>query len=317
VLGAVLLTAAHTGWAQQAAFPAKSIRLIASSSPGGGIDTISRITASRLSEALGQTVIVDNRAGANGALAGGITARAAPDGYTLMLGAVANLAVITFFHKSVGYDPLRDLAPVTSAITAPSALVIHPSVPVKSVKDLVALAKAQPGKLTYSSSGTGGAGHLAGMLFESLAKVEFLHVPFKGGAPGMVALLAGDISLSFASMPTAVPHVKAGKLRALAITNARRSKLMPELPTIAEAGVAGYDSNSWYGFVVPAKTPAAIVSRLNAEIVKGLERPESVEAVLRLGQEVWTATPAEFGAHIRRDHEKWGRVLREAGITPQ
>jgi len=317
LLATALFSATPTASAQQAAFPTKSIRLIASSSPGGGVDTIARLVGNRLSEAFGQTVIVDNRAGANGALAGGITARAAPDGYTIMLGAVANLGVITFFYKQVGYDPLRDLAPVTPAISASSILAVNPAVPVKSVKELVALAKSQPGKLTYSSSGTGGAGHLAGALFQSLAKVEFLHVPFKGGAPGMVALLAGDINLSFGSMPTTVPHVKTGRLRALAVTTAQRSKILPDMPTIAEAGVPGYDSNSWYGFVVPAKTPPAIIDQLNAAIVKALNRPDAVEAVMKLGQEVWTTTPAAFGAHIKADYEKWGRVLREAGITPQ
>jgi tripartite-type tricarboxylate transporter receptor subunit TctC len=193
--------------------------------------------------------------------------------------------------------------------------VVHPSVPAKSVKDLLALAKARTGALAYGSSGVGGAGHLAGALFQSMSKVNLLHVPYKGGAPAMVDLVAGQVQLSFASTPTAAPNIGSGRLRALAVTTVRRSKLMPELPTVAEAGVPGYEAHSWYGFVVPAKTPQTIVTRLNKEIVQIINRPDSAEALFKVGLEPWTSTPEAFGAYIKSEYEKWGRIIREIGIT--
>ena len=267
------------------------------------------------SEAVGQTVIVDNRPGANGSLAGELTAKSPPDGYTVMLGAVGNLGVNAFFFKKMGYDPLQDLAPVTLAVSGGNVLVVHPSVPAKSVKELIALARARPGELAYGTSGTGGAGHLAGALFQSMAKIELLHVPYKGGAPAMVDLVAGQVQLAFASSPTAVTSVNAGRLRALAVTTARRSKIFPDLPTIAEAGVPGYEAHSWYGFVVPAKTPQSIIARLNKEIVQILNMPDTGEALLKQGLEAWTSTPEAFGAYIKSEYDKWGRIIREAGIT--
>ena len=301
--------------AQQPAYPTKPIRLIASQAPGGGTDAVARLVSSRLGEAVGQTLIVDNRAGANGSVAGELTAKSPADGYTLMLGAVGNLAINPFFYRKLGYDPLRDLAPVTSAITSGNVLVVHPSVPAKSVKELIALARARPGELAYGTSGTGGAGHLAGALFRSMTKIELLHVPYKGGGPAMVDLVAGQTQLGFASQPSAMPFINPGKLRALAVSTAKRSKLFPQLPTISEAGVPGYESHAWYGFVVPAKTPQGIVVRLNKEFVQILNMPDTSEALLKLGLEVWTTTPEAFGAYIRSETEKWGRVIREAGIT--
>jgi len=300
---------------QQPGYPTKTIRLIASQSAGGGVDTVARLVAGRLSEAFAQTVIVDNRAGANGSLAAEMTSKAPPDGYTLMLGAVGNLGVNKYFIKQMNYDPFTELAPVTLAISSSSVLVVHPSVPAKSVKELLALAKARPGVLAYGSSGVGGAGHLAGALFQSMTKVNLLHVPYKGGAPAMVDLIAGQVQLAFASTPTATPNIGSGRLRALAVSTARRSKLMPELPTVAEAGVPGFEANSWYGFVVPAKTPQAVVARLNKEIVHIINRPDSVEALFKVGLEPWTSTPEAFGAYIKSEYEKWGRIIREIGIT--
>jgi tripartite-type tricarboxylate transporter receptor subunit TctC len=299
----------------QAPYPAKPIRLIASQAPGGGIDAVCRTVSGRLADTVGQTVIVDNRPGANGSLAAELTAKAPPDGYTLMLGAVGNLATNTFFYKKLGYEPLKELAPVTLAISSGNVLVVHPSVPAKSVKELIALAKRKPGELAYGTSGTGGAGHLAGALFRSMTKVEFLHVPYKGGGPAMVDLVAGQTQLGFASPPSAATFINSGKLRALAVSTARRSKLLPNLPTMAEAGVPGYESHAWYGFVVPAKTPQNIVARLNRELVQILNTQETSEALLKQGLEVWTSTPEFFGAYIKSEYEKWGRVIREAGIT--
>lgn len=310
-----LLTAAQAACAQQPVYPAKTIRLIASQAPGGGIDSVARIVSSRLSEAVGQTVIVDNRPGANGSLAGELTARSPPDGYTVMLGAAGNLAVNTFFYKKLGYDPLQDLAPVTLAVSGGNVLVVHPSVPAKSVKELIALARARPGALALGTSGTGGAGHLAGALFQSMARITLLHVPYKGGAPAMVDLVAGQVQLAFASSATAMPNINSGRLRALAVTTAGRSKIFPDLRTISEAGVPGYEAHSWYGFVVPAKTPQDIISRLNREFVQILNGAEAGGALLKLGLEVWTSTPEAFGAYIKSEYDKWGRIIREAGIT--
>lgn len=301
--------------AQQPAYPAKTIRLIASQSAGGGVDTVARLVAAKLSETFAQTVIVDNRAGANGSLAAELTAKSPPDGYTLMLGAVGNLGVNSYFIRQMNYDPFTELAPVTLAISGSSVLAVHPSVPANSVKALIALARAQPGALANGSSGVGGAGHLAGALFQSMAKIKLLHVPYKGGAPAMVDLISGQVQLAFASTPTAAPNIASGRLRALAVTTAKRSKLLPDLPTVAEAGVPGYEANSWYGFVVAAKTPQIIITRLNKEIVQIIHRPDSVDALFKVGLEPWTSTPEDFGARIRSDYDKWGRIIREIGIT--
>src|SRR5688572_10540010 len=228
----VAMTAVAVGaaYAQQAQYPSKSIRLIASQAPGGGIDAVCRIVATRLADALGQSVVVDNRPGANGSLAGEITAKSPPDGYTLMLGAVGNLATNVLLYKKLGYEPLRDLAPVTSAVSSGNVLVLHPSVPANSVKELIALARSRPGALAYGTSGTGGAGHLAGALFARMTKIEILHVPYKGGGPAMVDLVAGQTQLGFASQPSAATFINSGKLKAIAVTTSARSKIFPKLP---------------------------------------------------------------------------------------
>ena len=310
-----LAAAPYVSVSAQPAYPVKPLRIIASQSAGGGVDTVARLVASRLSETFGQTVIVDNRPGANGSLAAELTAKSPPDGYALMLGAAGNLGVNKFFIKQMNYDPFTELTPITSAISSGSVLVVHPSLPVKSVNEFLALARARPGALAHGSSGVGGAGHLAAALFQSMTKTTLLHVPYKGGAPAMVDLLAGQVQLSFASPPTAMPNIASGRLRALAVTTAKRSKLLPALPSIAEAGVPGYDAHTWYGFVVPAKTPPTIVARLNKEIVQILNRPDAGETLLKVGLETWTSTAEAFGAYIKSEVEKWGRIIRELGIT--
>ena len=309
------MTAVASAHAQQ--YPSKSIRMIASQAPGGGIDAVCRIVATRLAESIGQSVVVDNRPGANGSLAAELTAKSPPDGYTVMLGAVGNLATNVLLYKKLGYDPLRDLAPVTSAVSSGNVLVLHPSVPAASVKDLIALARKRPGALAYGTSGTGGAGHLAGALFARMTKIELLHVPYKGGGPAMVDLVAGQTQLGFASQPSAATFIQQGRLKALAVTTSKRSKIFPQLPTIAEAGVPGYESHAWYGFVVPAKTPQQVVAKLNQEIVRALNLPDATEALFAQGLDVWTMPPEKFGAYIRSEGEKWGRVIRDAGITEQ
>jgi tripartite-type tricarboxylate transporter receptor subunit TctC len=305
----------HIAHAQTPPFPTKPLRIIASMPPGGGIDMVARAVATKLGDALGQTVFVDNRPGANGSLAAELTAKAPPDGHTLMVGAIGNLAINGFFYKKLGYDPLKDLAPITAAVSGGQVVVVHPSVPAKSVKELIAIARARPGELAYASSGTGGSGHLAGALFQRMAKIVLLHVPYKGGAPAIVDLAAGQTQLAFPSPSTSATFIEQGKLRALAVTTAKRSKIYPQLPTLAEAGVAGYESASWYGLVAPAKTPHYAITRLNREIVQILSSPEASEPLLKLGMEVWTTTPEAFAAHIKSEHDKWGRVIREAGIT--
>lgn len=310
----VLLAVTSQAVAQQPAYPTKPIRLIASQSPGGGIDTVARIVAIRLTDALGQNVMVDNRAGANGSVAGELTAKSPPDGYTMMLGAVGNLAVNGFFTKNMTYDPLRDLAPVTPAVTSGNVLVVHPSVPVKSLKEFLALARARPGELAYGSSGVGGSGHLATGLLQSMAKIKLLHVPYKGNGPAIANLMSGEVQVAFASPASVVTNINSGRLRALAVGTAARSKQFPQVPTISEAGVPGYESKSWYGFVVAAKTPQPIVMRLNKEIAQVLSRPDVIELMLTQG-EAWTTSPEVFAAFIKTEHDKWGRVIREQGIT--
>jgi len=315
VIAAVAALLAPPVAAQPAAYPSKTIRIIASQAPGGGIDTLCRIVAPKLSEAVGQSVIVENRAGANGSLAAEFTAKSPPDGYTIMLGAVGNLGTNIIFYKKLEYDPVRDLAPITPAILSVNVLVVHPSVPAHSVKELIALAKKRPNALAYGTSGTGGAGHLAGALFSSMTKTGLLHVPYKGGAPAMIDLVAGQTQLGFASPPSSAAFIRDGRLRALAVTTAHRSRIFPDLPTIAEAGVPGYESHAWYGFVAPAKTPQPVVSRLNQEIVRILNAPDVTATVQAQGFEVWTMAPDAFGAFIKAEVDKWTRVIREVGIN--
>ena len=236
-------------------YPSRPIRFVVANSPGGGLDITARTVSPRLSSALGQQIVIDNRPGAAGSLAAEITAKSAPDGYTLLMGAIGNLAVNVSLYKGLDYHPLKDLAPITFAVSGSNVLVVNLTVPAKTVQELIAVARAQPGKLTYGSSGSGNAGHLAGELFKSMAKVDMVHVPYKGGAPAMIDLIAGQIQLIFSSPPTAVPQVKAGKIRALAVTTAKRSAILPELPTIAESGLPGFEADNWYGIVAASWPP--------------------------------------------------------------
>ena len=313
--GSLLAVCAGPGSAQGADYPARPIRFIAANAPGGGLDITARAIQPKLSASLGQQVIVDNRAGAAGSIASEIVAKAAPDGYTLMVGSIGGLAVNTHLYKGLTYHPLRDLAAITWATSGSNVLVVHPSVQAKSVKELIALAKAQPDKLSYGSSGAGNAGHLAGELFNGMAGVKMVHIPYKGGAPAMIALLAGQIELIFSSAPTAVPQVKAGKIRALAVTTAKRSVILPELPTVAEAGLPGFEADNWYGVVTTMKTPRPVIDRLNAEIGRALHAPDVKQLLLSQGLEVRTSTPQEFSAYIRSEFDKWAKVIKDAGIV--
>jgi tripartite-type tricarboxylate transporter receptor subunit TctC len=306
---------AQPAWAQSGNFPERPIRFIAANAPGGGLDITARAIAPKLSAAFGQQVIVDNRAGAAGSIASDIVAKSTPDGYTVMVASLGGLAVNTNLYKGLTYHPLRDFAPITWATSGSNVLVVHPSVPARSVQELIALAKAQPDKLSYGSSGAGNAGHLAGELFNGMAGIKMVHIPYKGGAPAMIDLLAGQIQLIFSSAPTAVPQVKAGKIRGLAVTTARRSLVLPELPTIAEAGLPGFEADNWYGVVTTMKTPRAVIDRLNTEIVRALHTADVKQALLTQGLEVRTSTPQEFGAYMKSEFDKWAKVIKDAGIV--
>jgi tripartite-type tricarboxylate transporter receptor subunit TctC len=312
---AALLFCASSAVAQSSAYPNRPVRFVVANSPGGGLDITARTMSPKLLSALGQQWIIDNRAGAAGSLAAEITAKSPPDGYTVLMGSIGNMSVNAHLYKGLGYHPLKDLAPVTSAVSSSNVLVTNPSVPARNVQELIALARSQPGKLTYGSSGAGNAGHLAAELFKSMAKVDMVHVPYKGGAPAMVDLIAGQVQLVFSSAPTAIPQVKAGKIRALAVTTAKRSVLLPELPTISESGLPGFEADNWYGVAVAAKTPRAIIDRLNTEFVRILNSAEIKDALLKQGLEVSTSTPDAFGVYMKSEFDKWGKVIREAGIV--
>jgi tripartite-type tricarboxylate transporter receptor subunit TctC len=301
--------------AQTDNWPSRPIRFIAANSAGGGLDILARTIQPRLAAAFGQQIIVDNRAGAAGSLAAEIVAKAPPDGYTLMTASVGGLAVNVSLYKGLGYHPLRDLAPITWATSSSNVLVVHPSVPAKSVKELIALAKAKPNGLAYGSSGAGNAGHLAGELFSGMAGVRMVHVPYKGGAPAMIDLIAGQVQLVFSSAPTAVPQVKAGKVRGLAVTTAKRSVILPDLPTISEAALPGFEADNWYAIVTTMKTPRPLIQRLNAEFVRALNAPEVQQTLLTQGLEVKTSTPEELGAYMKSEFEKWAKVIKDAGIV--
>ena len=297
-------------------YPAKQIRVIVPFPAGGPTDAIARAIGQKLSETWGQPVIVDNRPGAGGNIGTELAAKSPADGYTLFIGTVANAINQSLFAK-LPFDFVRDFAPVTQNYVTGLILAVHPSLPAHSVKELIALAKAHPGQLSYSSSGVGGTPHLAGELFNSMAGVTMVHVPYKGSAPAMADLLGGHIQLTFDNMLTVLPQVKAGKLRGLAVTMTTRSPLTPELPTVAEAGLKGFEVKSWNGVVVPTGTPKEIIARLNGEIVRILRQPDLREKFLVQGVELVPTTPEEFGAFIKQDIAKWAKVIQLSGARAE
>jgi tripartite-type tricarboxylate transporter receptor subunit TctC len=285
--------------------------------PGASNDITARLIAPKLSDALGQSVVVDNRGGAGGVLGADLVAKSQPDGYTLLMGSPGPLTVNPALLPNLPYQPKRDFVPVTLLAIVPSILEVNPALPVKSVQELIALARATPGKLNYASAGVGSVPHLAGELFKLLAKVEIVHVPYKGSSPAITDLMGGQVSMFFDNMASAVPYVKAGRLRALAITSPKRSAVMPDLPTMIEGGVPGYEAYSWNGVVAPAGTPPTAVKRLAAEIAAVLASPEIREKMKGLGAEVVASSPAEFASFMEKESAKWGRVVREANIKPE
>ena len=297
-------------------YPSKPIRLIVPFAPGGGTDITARGIAMKLSEAWGQTVVADNRAGANGTIGVDIAVKSPPDGYTLTMISSSH-SVNVSLYKKLTYDLVRDLSPITQATSQPYALVVHPSVAAKSVKELIALAKAKPGTLNYGSSGTGGLSHLSGALLSSLAGINITHIPYKGGSPAMTDVIAGQIQMLFSTILQSHAHIKAGRLRPLAVTTAKRSAGAPDLPTMQEAGVAGYEVAGWYGVLAPAKTPQPIIAKLNREIVRILQTPEMKERLAADGSEAVGNTPEQFHAHIKSEVAKWNKVVREANIRAE
>ncbi len=294
-------------------FPVKPLRLIVPFPAGGSTDVLARLVAEKLGEALGQQVIVDNRPGANGTIGTEMVAKAPADGYTLLMAGIGTLAINAALYSRINYDPVRDFAPVTQVAAVPNILVVHPSLPVKTVKDLIALAQANPGKLTFSSSGSGSSDHMSGELFKTMGRVDLVHVPYKGGAPAIVDVIGGQVSLTFSNQPTALPHVKTGKLRGVAVTSSKRSAAAPELPTISESGLPGYDVSSWHGVAAPANTPREIVLRLSHEIVKGMNQPAARERLNALAFDPVGSTPDQFAAHVKSEVAKWAQVAKAAG----
>ena len=307
VLGAAANAAAQT-------YPSRPVTVVVGFAPGGGTDTVARVMQRKLGEYLGQTIVVENRAGAGGEIAADYVSKATPDGYTILLGTIAALAVAPHLNSKLPYNPLRDFAPISMATVSGNVLVVNPSLPAKTLAEYVQVANSHPGGLPYGTSGVGSAGNLAGELFRLTAKANLVHVPYKGGGPAMSDLLGGQIPSVFASATTAVPQVKSGKLRALGTTGAKRSATLPDVPTIAEQGYPGYEATNWYAFVAPAKTPKSIVARLNREIVKTLNDPGTHEAIFKQGEEPTPSTPEELAKHIASEYATWGRVIKEAGI---
>ena len=314
LLCALCCTLVTNAAAQQ--YPNRPIRLIVPSTPGGSVDTLARTIGPKLTERWGQQIIVDNRAGAGGAIAGELVAKSPPDGYLLLLGTIASLATNASLQKKLPYDPVRDFAPVTLVATQNLMLVVHPSVPARTVRELVRFAKSQPGKLSFASAGNGTGSHLSGELFKQLAGVDILHIPYKGVAPAMMDVISGQVAINFPSILSALPHVRSGRARALAVTGAKRTRAAPELPTMQEAGIKDYESMTWYGIVAPTGTPQDVVTKLSAEVAAILRQPETHERLSKEGADPVGNTPQEFGRFMQSEIEKWRKVIRAAGIQP-
>lgn len=307
------VTFANGAWAQ--AYPTRPIRLIVPFAAGGPMDIMSRALGERLTTNLGQQVVIDNRGGAGGSIGTELAARSTPDGHTLLTGHIGTHAINVSLYKKLGYDPLKDFAPVSLMATLPLGLFVNASVPVKSVSELVALAKAKPGHVNFASAGSGGPTHMAGEMLKAMAQIDIVHVPYKGNAAALADLAAGRVQMMFSNLLTAMPHARAGRLRALAVSSGERSAQAPDLPTVAESGVPGYDLTPWYGLFAPARTPRAIVSRLHQETVRILNAPELKERFRAQGVDLTTCTPDEFTALIRKEIPKWRDVVKKSGAS--
>ncbi|MBS0336527.1 MAG: tripartite tricarboxylate transporter substrate binding protein [Proteobacteria bacterium] len=310
----LLALVACAGSAHAQAWPAKPIKLIVPYPPGGSADILARAIGQKLSEGLGQSVVIDNRPGAGTAIGAEATAKAAPDGYTIMLGTVSSHAINPALTPGLKYDPVKDFAPVSLVASIPFVLLVHPSLPARSVQELIALAKAKPGSLNFSSAGSGTSNHLAGELFKSMTHTFMVHIPYRGSAPALTDLLAGQVQLMFDLVLTAQPHVKSGAARALAVTSLTRSAALPNVPTVAESGVPGYEVSAWFGLFAPAGTPAGVVAALNAETVKAMRAPDLRERLASQGADAASSTPEEFAAYVKDELGKWTRVIKASGM---
>ncbi len=295
-------------------YPVKPIRFIAPNLPGGPTAILARLIGQKLSESLGQPVVIENRSGAGGNIGTEAAAKSPPDGYTLVTGNNATFGANVSLYKKLAFDPIKDFAPIVLVASQPNILVVHPSLPVTSVRELIAIAKARPGQLNYAGSGMGTAAHLAAEDFKSLTRTDIVHISYKSAGPALIDLIAGQTQLMFATSLSVMPFIKANRVRALAVTTAKRARIMPELPTVAEAGVPGFEAATWHGFFVPAGTPTAIIDRLNAEINRMLQLPDVRERLGSLGAEIIGGTPKEFSDHIRREIPKWAKVIKDAGV---
>ncbi|MES2979274.1 MAG: tripartite tricarboxylate transporter substrate binding protein [Pseudomonadota bacterium] len=314
VFAVALTLAALSGTSLAQDYPNKPLRLVVPAAPGGGADFLARIVGLKLGEAMGQSVVVENRAGASGTIAADLTAKAPGDGYTMLMGQSTSIVIAPQMYQKLTYDTLRDLTPVTLVAEVPNVLVVHPSVPANSVKDLIALAKGKPDLVNFASSGNGAPSHLAGEMFKSATNVSMTHVAYKGAGPAVNALIAGEIQVMFAPIVAVLPHVKSGRLRALAVTSAARTSAAPELPTLAESGLPGYEISSWFGLFVPSSTPAPVVDKLYRETLKVLRSADVKERFAKEGAEPVGSSPAEFKNYVRQEFTKYAKVIKDNGI---
>ncbi len=296
-------------------YPDRQVRVVVPYAPGGSTDIAGRLVAQRLAGELKQPVVVENRDGAGGNIGAELVAKANPDGYTLLVGTAGGITINPSLYKAMAFDPIKDLAAVAYFGSTPNILVVHPSLPAKSVRDLIALARARPGQLNYASAGAGGAVHLAAELFRSMASLDMVHIPYKGSAPALTDLLGGQTQLMFSTLPPALPYVKSARLRALGVTGITRSSLVPELPTISEAGLKGYEITQWWGMLAPSRTSSEVVARLNGDINRVLRQPELVQQFAALGADAAPNTPEWFAAYIRSETAKWSKVVKASGAV--
>jgi tripartite-type tricarboxylate transporter receptor subunit TctC len=317
ILLAFFILAGVTNTALAQSWPSRQLRLVIPFSPGGGADIAGRVIGQELSDVLKQPVIIENRTGAGGTIAPNNVAKSPPDGYSLVMGHLGGIAIAPHLYKDLPFDPINDLSPVTLCVNGLSVLVVNPDLPVKTVGELIAYAKANPGKLSFSSAGSGTDTHLAGELFKSMIGVSMVHVPYKGGAPALVDLLAGRVQLSFASVATTITSIQAGKLRALAMTGKNRFEGLPGVPTISESGVSGYEINNWYGIFAPANTPQDIIQRLNTETIRILQKPEVRAKLIAAGLEPMWSTPKEFADYVRAETDKWRKIVADSGAKAE
>jgi len=312
----LLLALAVTAPAIAQQFPSRPVRFVVPFAPGGSTDTLARTIGVKLADALGQQVVVDNRSGGNGNIGMEIVARSPADGHTIVLGYIANLAIAPSLYDKMPYDPVKDFAPITQPASSPNVLTAHPSVQAKSLKELIALAKANPAKLSFASTGVASVGHLTGELINSLAGVRMTHVPYKGSGQAVTDILGGHVQLMFSGFSSTLAHIKSGKLRALAVTGAKRSPALADVPTIAEQGFPGVEATAWYGVLAPAGTPKPVITRLHGDLVNILKQPDVVQRLDGLGFEIVASTPDQFGAYIRSEIKKWAKVVKASGARP-